>query len=483
MLNTRTAEHENAPSTGTAVTRGAAPAARIRGLVLAIGLPVAVAAVVFAWATSLYPHLPLIRDAYGYSMSAQRLLDDGYFAYSLEPPGSDVEPNAAVTPGYVVFLAGVYALAPGADADAVAEGYATMPYVRAVQFALALAIVALVAGAGYVLGGTWLGLVAGLLAAGYLPFGWSSSPGLSENLATALAALQLYLAVLVVAERTPVRPRTFAALGVVSGALALVRPAFSLWFLVPVAIVLVRRARRGRDLARAAGAFALGMALVMGPWVIRNAVVLGEFVPLSTGSGHPQMVSAGGIVLTPAEEAIRRAAELEGADPWRAIARDRIGRQLKADPVGYWRTRVEHAVDVVDGPWVAPHNVYQEVSFGAVEYPPEAAPFDRLPPMPLQYAMRYMNRYHEFVLLAAAVALLFVRRMPRALLALSVPLYAVAVHLPTLFLDRYFFPATPGLVLAAAVTVFGVVRMIVRAPRMLRARVAGTAGAPEGGAS
>jgi 4-amino-4-deoxy-L-arabinose transferase-like glycosyltransferase len=75
--------------------------------------------------------------------------------------------------------------------------------------------------------------------------------------------------------------------GVLLGALALVRPEY-IAIALPIAVVVL--ARRGRDGWRAGLAQALvllvGIALLVAPWTVRNAVVLDRFVPVSTGGGQ-----------------------------------------------------------------------------------------------------------------------------------------------------------------------------------------------------
>jgi Dolichyl-phosphate-mannose-protein mannosyltransferase len=75
--------------------------------------------------------------------------------------------------------------------------------------------------------------------------------------------------------------------GLLLGALALTRPEY-LAISLPVAVVVF--ARQGREswrpcLAQAAITL-LGLALVIAPWTVRNAVALDRFVPVSTGGGQ-----------------------------------------------------------------------------------------------------------------------------------------------------------------------------------------------------
>jgi len=75
--------------------------------------------------------------------------------------------------------------------------------------------------------------------------------------------------------------------GVLLGALALVRPEY-IAIALPIAVVIL--ARRGWDGWRAslgqAVILLVGLAVVVAPWTVRNAVVLDRFVPVSTGGGQ-----------------------------------------------------------------------------------------------------------------------------------------------------------------------------------------------------
>ena len=94
---------------------------------------------------------------------------------------------------------------------------------------------ALVALTGHRLGGRPLGLVAGLLAALYLPFAWAASVALSDLTGAFLMALQVLLAVRVTSRDDPPAAGWYVALGLTSAALGLVRPVYALWGLVPLA--------------------------------------------------------------------------------------------------------------------------------------------------------------------------------------------------------------------------------------------------------
>jgi 4-amino-4-deoxy-L-arabinose transferase-like glycosyltransferase len=81
--------------------------------------------------------------------------------------------------------------------------------------------------------------------------------------------------------------RRWIAPGLLLGALALTRPEY-LAIAVPIAVVVFARDGRASWKAGLAQAMImlLGLALVVAPWTVRNAVAMGRFVPISTGGGQ-----------------------------------------------------------------------------------------------------------------------------------------------------------------------------------------------------
>lgn len=75
--------------------------------------------------------------------------------------------------------------------------------------------------------------------------------------------------------------------GILFGALALVRPEYLGVALLVSLVVLVRNGKRdwSRTLVQALFLL-LGVAMVVAPWTVRNAVALDRFVPISTGGGQ-----------------------------------------------------------------------------------------------------------------------------------------------------------------------------------------------------
>jgi tetratricopeptide (TPR) repeat protein len=193
------------------------------------------------------------------------------------PSGADgPRPNEAPfvrPPGYPYFLAGIYALF-GANAFAP----------RVVQMLLGIFNVL----AGYWIGRRWFSERVGLIWAALLAIYWSFVYFEGELHATTLVTT-LYLATLGLMGRWFERRRwhTAAATGVLLGLAALATP--NNLALVPVAAIAMivhawRRPATRRGLPSAVALLA-GAAAAIAPATIRNAMVAGEFVLISTNGG------------------------------------------------------------------------------------------------------------------------------------------------------------------------------------------------------
>jgi hypothetical protein len=75
--------------------------------------------------------------------------------------------------------------------------------------------------------------------------------------------------------------------GLLLGALALTRPEYLAISLPIAVVVLARQGWEGwRDCLAQALVMLVGLAVVVAPWTVRNAVALDRFVPVSTGGGQ-----------------------------------------------------------------------------------------------------------------------------------------------------------------------------------------------------
>lgn len=431
-----------------------------RGWLVPVAVSMILAAIVYSFAVSLYPTPPILRDALGYTMTAQRLVERHVFSYGTQPPTVDAPSNALITPGVVLFLGGVYGVSPDRSADATATAVAVQPSVRGVQFLLALVTVGLIAGCAFALGGRRVSYVAGVMAALYLPIGWSTTVALSECLAGTLASTQLLLALVLAGGRSRRATLVAGALGVSSAALALVRPIAVLWIVVPFAFYAARKTYDWVRFARLLVVALVGFVLIMAPWWARNALVLHTFIPLSEGVGNPTFLSTGGYPLSPDEQALFDAADAQGKDAEAEVGFYRLGRWVREEPLGFLGARFSYALDATRLPWMVPRDALWEEIYDAEAPRIAFGPFPLVPSRALVGGMDFTATYQVFLLVAAAVALVFARRAPRLLLVASVPLYFVLMHSFTLFINRYFFPAMPAMIVLAASGVYAVVRSV-----------------------
>jgi hypothetical protein len=127
---------------------------------------------------------------------------------------------------------------------------------------------------------------------------------------------------------------------------ALALPALAtLWAWVPLGLSV-----EPRDRTRQVALVALGLALVVGPWTIRNAIALHAFVPITTGGGKSLLDSNNPVVWD--DPALRGGANR--AQDLAPYARDFRGlSEVEADALAGRRAREFLASRVSDWPAVA----------------------------------------------------------------------------------------------------------------------------------
>jgi 4-amino-4-deoxy-L-arabinose transferase-like glycosyltransferase len=211
-------------------------------------------------------------DAAAYAKIAASLDRDEGFA--LGP--SATQPASNYSPGLPLLAAGVYKLTGGV-------------HERLVRLVLAL-IGGLAVLFTYLIGRRLSGPAAGLVGAAAIAI----YPALLEYqgmlMGEPLAATLLagaVLAVLWAAGPAASAHRRWLLPGVLFGALALVRPEYLGVALLVSLVVFVRNGRDdwSRTLVQALLVLA-GVAVIVVPWTIRNAIALDRFVPISTGGGQ-----------------------------------------------------------------------------------------------------------------------------------------------------------------------------------------------------
>jgi len=395
-------------------------------------VPVAIAALVFGWVVTRYDVPSMVHDAYAYTMSALRLVRDGVYAYANgELPGVVVQPDARVTPGYISWLAVFYATL-GRTGDAVQTVQSVQPVVMFAQYLMSLVAVAFTALSGRELGGRRLGLLAGVLASLFLPFAWATSVALSEAIIAPLLAAQIWMTLKVTARRDARRTAGWmVSYGALSAAVVMVRPSMAAWVLVPLVYAWVARLESWRGLAMATAMCALGFALVFGPWWIRNAQVIGTFVPLRT-------------------------------DVVKSADGDYVSIGTEAPPTLSAAEKRQALVSVLAAPWSAVDDVLWENNFHYDETRIDFGAFPIETHEGLAPYKQFMYFYQVAIWILAALSLLFVRRSPRVLILLSVPIYTLAVHYNTQLLPRYVYTAWPALLVLAAAGGYGSYSLVKR---------------------
>jgi 4-amino-4-deoxy-L-arabinose transferase-like glycosyltransferase len=209
-------------------------------------------------------------DATAYATIAANLDRDRGFTLG----ASATQPASNYSPGLPLFVAGVYELTGGV-------------HERAARLVLAL-LGTLTVLFTYLIGRRLSGPCAGLIGAAAIAI----YPALLEYqgmlMGEPLAATLLSGAVLTTlwSADTESRPRWLVP-GVLFGLLALVRPEYLGVALLVGLAVLVRRGWRGwRGTWTHALLLLVGVAVVVAPWTMRNAIALDRFVPVSTGGGQ-----------------------------------------------------------------------------------------------------------------------------------------------------------------------------------------------------
>jgi 4-amino-4-deoxy-L-arabinose transferase-like glycosyltransferase len=301
-----------------------------------------------------------VYDARAYAAIAANLEDGDGFTVG----AGATQPSSNYSPGLPLFVAGLYGLTGGVD-----ERLARL--VLAVIGAFAVLFAYLI---GRRLGGVAAGLAGALAVAVYPAFLEYGGMLMSEPLAATLLSGGV-LALFWARDRNDAWPWVIPGLAL--GALTLVRPEYlgvgillAIVATLPLHFVAQRATKRGRwpDWGRWLGAAALvlaGMAVVIVPWTVRNAVALDRVVPVSTGGGQvlfagtylpsdgdPEKVGAGVVAEHPElfgpdalqrlrlEQILARLAAASYPDLDTDQALSRLGREqlwdeLSAEPLAY----------------------------------------------------------------------------------------------------------------------------------------------------
>ncbi|GGG20462.1 hypothetical protein GCM10010913_48390 [Paenibacillus aceti] len=212
---------------------------------------------------SVKHHVP--HDSLNYDIMVRQLLEKGVYAYKSE------EPNAQVSPGYPLLMAGSYLLADYKNHD-------PYPLIRYIQVGFSMVTLWLVYAVGRMLRGEWAGIFAAAALAVYPPYVWANGAILTETLAAMLFMLYIYLQLKVFKKETNV---SALLAGGVLGLLVLTRPEF-LILIVPAYAFYWLWKKRSVHVVKLAIVSCLGLFLTLSPWIVRNMVTLHEFVLTAT---------------------------------------------------------------------------------------------------------------------------------------------------------------------------------------------------------
>ncbi len=221
-----------------------------------------------------------VDDARAYSRIAGALYRGEGFTQGEGPAYRHLQDASNYSPGLPLLAAAVYEARHAEDEEAARIVLALLSSL-AVPLAFAL---------GRRLGGPNAGLIAIVPAAVYPALLEYSGMLMTEPLGTTVLA-GLCLSFLWACDGRGRRPWPWAVTGLLTGALAMLRPEYAVLIVLLPALAAWRLLHTGdggpRRAALLGPALALGCAcLVILPWTIRNFVVFDRLVPISTGGGQ-----------------------------------------------------------------------------------------------------------------------------------------------------------------------------------------------------
>ena len=218
-----------------------------------------------------------VDDARAYARISRALHRGEGFTQGDGPGYRHLQPASNYAPGLPLLAAGLYAVRGAADEEAAR-------IVLALLGSLAIPLAFLL---GRRLGGLDAGLIAMLPVAIYPALLEYGGMLMTEPIATALLAGVL-LCLLRACELR--RPLPWIGTGLLLGALALLRPEYSILIPLLPGLALIRlhreRGRFQRDLLSGPALAIACACLVVLPWTVRNLVVFDRLVPISTGGGQ-----------------------------------------------------------------------------------------------------------------------------------------------------------------------------------------------------
>ncbi|GIP63607.1 hypothetical protein J32TS6_21620 [Virgibacillus pantothenticus] len=212
------------------------------------------------------------RDAYLYTQMANQIIEDGIYGYN-----TDKESNAFVTPGHPMILVLLFQLANLFNIE-------QMTMVKIFNMLLNIATIALI----YLIGtkifkNKWIGLVAsGFYATYFTPLHYFRT-ALTEIPGIFFFCLAIYLFLLALESNKKLIHFFFAVVFCYG---VMIRPVIAPLVLIAFVVLFIKYRQHLKMWLLITSIWAIGAAIVIAPWVIRNFIMFNEFILLSTHSGN-----------------------------------------------------------------------------------------------------------------------------------------------------------------------------------------------------
>ncbi|NOV03349.1 ArnT family glycosyltransferase [Paenibacillus planticolens] len=382
-------------------------------------------ALLFIMAAGLYLRLhyvmeaeypPLEWDQLEYTKTAIQLLDKGFYAYR------DTVPNSLVTPGFPLFLAGVFKLVGHESLES------ALMVVRIFNCFIALGAIVFLFLIGSRLFHPLTGLIASGFAAVYPSYVWSTSLILTEvPFLTAFTGL-LYVQVRINQDN---KRRDHLWMGLLLGLCVLIRPN-----VLPLGILpyLFLWGKSKKIDAAYAGLAALSFACVMMPWWIRNWVTFHQLIFIAKGE-------AGNPFLGGTDPYFQNSIDWDHIDMEHQFAEGvkRIKEGLRTDPVLWIKWMTVGKLHVFfKTMWVGPY------------------PFS----VPAWY-MTMLTHLHTFLIAAGSFVMVAFSYRSQAIQYIAAAfLLFLGIHMLFIPVDRYVYAMLPFLMLTSAHLIAQVLNLI-----------------------
>ena len=363
-------------------------------------------------------------------------------------------------PGWPAFLAAIY----GIFGISIGHAQIVLAVIGAGTTALVIAL-------GARIGSRRIALSAGALHAFWPGLIFYSGVLFGETLFSfVFTSALLLIAVAAKAEKRPFA-WTFAA-GAALGLAVWIRSEPVVYLAVAVA-TFMSAGTTGRRLGARTVLITLGLALVISPWTVRNAVVFGRFIPTAVNGGivfyegnHPG--APGGPDLLAVTKLRSRLPHLSHAESNLRLSQlgwDEGFKYIRQHPVDFVRAAGKKLFLTYSTDDRAP------VLVRGFEGPRRILPSSYVPihgyisESTMLTMQRFANVYWWGILMLVAVGMFHVRRWPRYMAVLVAGTLALAIAIHTLMIggSRYHFPETPLLAILAAQGGIGIWNAVRRA--------------------